>query len=83
MKTQQFYPTGTIITCPEDGCGLGLYRIVEAASFEDLVVFDDIRLRPLNDTIPAHDVWQVLACPFCGSRLLKEGKIHTLQSGWV
>jgi hypothetical protein len=26
--------------------------------------------------------WGPLACPFCGGRLLKDGRIHTLQQGW-
>ena len=77
------YPTGTILSCPADDCGRGLYRIVALATFADLVVFDDKVLAPLNETIPPHHVWQVLACPFCGSRLLKDGKVHTLQSGWT
>jgi hypothetical protein len=55
---------------------------VALATFEDLVVFNDQVLAPLNDTIPPHDVWQVLACPFCGARLLKDAKVHILQNGW-
>ncbi|HEV8715625.1 MAG TPA: hypothetical protein VGX03_22705 [Candidatus Binatia bacterium] len=47
------------------------------------MIKDDQVLAPLNDTIPPHDVWRVLACPFCGARLLKDGKVHTLQNGWV
>ncbi|HEV8715624.1 MAG TPA: hypothetical protein VGX03_22700 [Candidatus Binatia bacterium] len=35
------YQRGTILSCPADNCGLGLYRIVAPAMFEDLVVFDD------------------------------------------
>jgi hypothetical protein len=53
---KQGYLAGTILTCSLDDCGVGLYRIVEPASFEDLVVFDDKALAPLNDTIPPHDV---------------------------
>jgi len=49
------YPAGTIISRPAESCGLGLYRIVKPATFEDLVVFDDQVLVPLNDTIPPHD----------------------------
>ena len=78
-----YYPAGTILSCPAEDCGLGLYRIVVPATFEDLVVFDDKVLVPLNATLPPHDVWQTLACPFCGARLLKDGKIHTLQRGWL
>jgi len=77
------YPTGTFLFCPVDSCGLGLYRIVALATFEDLVVFDEKVLALLNATIPLHHVWQTLACPFCGGRLLKDGKVHTLQFGWL
>jgi hypothetical protein len=80
---EQHYPAGTILSCPSEACGLGLYRLVAPASFEDVVVFDDQVLAPLNTTIPSRDVWQTLACPFCGARLLKDGKIHTLQNDWV
>ena len=80
---EQHYSASTILSCPSDNCGLGLYRVVAPATFEDLVVFDDRVLAPLNDIIPPHDVWQILACPFCGARLLKDGKIYTLQLGWL
>jgi len=70
------YPVSTILSCPSEACGLGLYRVIAPATFEDLVVFDDQTLAPLNDTIPPHDVWQVLACPFCGARLLTDGQLH-------
>ena len=76
------YPAGTILSCPAEDCGLGLYRIAAPATFADLVVFDDTVLAPLNATILPHDVWQTLACPFCGARLLEDGKVHTLQRGW-
>jgi hypothetical protein len=56
---------------------------VAPVTFEDLVVFDDKVLESLNDTTPPRDVWQTLACPFCGARLLKDGKVHTLQNGWI
>jgi hypothetical protein len=62
---------------------LGRYRIVAPATFEDLVIFDDKDLAPLNNTISPYDVWPILACPFCGARLLKDGKVHTLQNGWL
>jgi uncharacterized protein YbaR (Trm112 family) len=83
MTEKRLYPAGAILSCPADNCGLGLYKVVEPASFEDLVVFDDVKLARLNDTVPVRDVWQILACPFCGSRLLKDGKVHTLQDGWA
>jgi len=56
---------------------------VAPATFEDVVVVDDKVFAPLNDTIPPDDVWQTLACPFCGARLLKDGNVHTLQNGWL
>ena len=76
------YPAGTILSCPSEACGLGLYRIVAPATLEDLVVFDGKVLAPLNDTIPPHDAWQVLAYPFCGARLFNDGPIYTFQQGW-
>jgi hypothetical protein len=79
---QQPYPAGTIFSCPSADCGRGLYKVTEPASFEDLVIFDDVKLTRLNKAIPRRNVWEVLACPFCGARLLKEDKIHTLQYGW-
>ena len=72
------YPAGTILSCPSEACGLGLYRIVAPATLEDLMVFDDKILAPLNAIILPHDVWQTLACPFWGARLLKDSKVHTL-----
>ena len=79
---EQRYPAGTMLSCPFEACGFGLYRIVEPATLEDLVVFDDKVLVPFNNTIPPLDVWQMLACPLCGSRVLKDGKVHTVQQGW-
>ena len=32
------YPAGTILCCPSEDCGPGLYRVVAPAAFEDLVV---------------------------------------------
>ena len=82
IAKEQVYLTGTIIACPSDDCGHGLYKVVETASFADLVIFDDIKLVRINDAIPPHDVWKRLACPLCEARLLKDGKVHTLQYGW-
>ena len=80
---EQHYPTGTILSCPSDACGVGRYRLRAPATFEDVVIFDDQVLAPLNATIPPHEVWHILAYPFCGARLLKDGKVHTLQHGWM
>jgi hypothetical protein len=81
-RAERIYPAGTILSCPADGCGFGLYKVVESASFADLVIFDEVKLARLNGGIPRRSVWDVLACPFCGARLLNEGQIHTLQYGW-
>jgi hypothetical protein len=75
------FPAGTIISCPE--CGEGVYKVTTRATTEDLVLDDGTFLAPLNCTIPARDVWKPLACPLCGGRLLKDGRIHTLQRAWV
>ena len=74
------FPVGTILECPD--CGAGLYEVLQEVSTAGLVLDDGAVLVPLNQTILARDVWKSLACPFCGGRLLKEGKIHTLQAGW-
>ncbi len=41
MKTERLYPAGPFLSYPADNCSLGLYKVVEPASFEDLLVFDD------------------------------------------
>jgi hypothetical protein len=71
---------GTILSCPT--CGEGLYKVIARATTEDLVLNDGTCLAPLNRTIPPRDVWKPLACPFCGGRLFKDGKLHTVQHGW-
>jgi hypothetical protein len=81
-RAEQIYPTGTILSCPADDSGLGLYKVVGSASFADLVVFDEVNLTRLNEGIPRRSVWEVLACPLCSARMLKDGKVHTLQYGW-
>ena len=78
---ERLYPTGTILAYPADSWGVGLYQIVKPTPCEDPVVFNDKVLSPLTDVIPSRDVWQVVACPFCGGGLLKDGQIHTLQHG--
>ena len=75
------FPAGTIISCPE--CGLGLYKVTARSTTEDVVLDDGTILIPLNRTIPPRQTWKSLSCPFCGGRLFKDGKIHTLQQGWV
>ncbi len=75
------FPAGTIISCPQ--CGEGLYKVATQCSLQDLVLDDGTLLVPLNRSIPARDVWAPLACPFCGGRLFKDGRIHTFQHGWV
>lgn len=74
------FPTGTILDCPE--CGEGLYKVTQEVSAAGIVLDDGTVLVPLNRSIPARDAWKPLACPLCGARLLKDGKIHTLQHGW-
>ena len=56
--------------------------MTQDACTSDLVLDDGAILVPLNATIPSRDAWRTLACPVCGARLLKSGKIHTLQYGW-
>jgi hypothetical protein len=45
MKTERLYLAGTVLSCPADNCSLGLYKVVESASFEDLVVFEDSLIK--------------------------------------
>jgi len=75
------FPAGTILSCPE--CGEGLYKVTARSTPKDLVLDEGILLIPLNRTIPSRDAWASLSCPFCDGRLLKDGRIHTLQQGWV
>jgi hypothetical protein len=72
---------GTILSCPT--CGEGLYKTTTQVTTKDLVLDDGTLLVPLNHTIPSRDAWAPLACPLCGGRLLKDGRIHTLQHGWL
>jgi hypothetical protein len=73
-------PAGTILSCPQ--CEEGLYKVTIRARIDDLVLDDGVMLQPLNTTIPKRDAWRALACPRCGGRYYKDGKMHTLQHGW-
>jgi predicted RNA-binding Zn-ribbon protein involved in translation (DUF1610 family) len=75
------FSVGTIVACP--ACGEGLYRVIDHATTYDLVLDDGTLLVPLNRRVPARDAWTPLSCPFCGGRLLKDGRIHTFQYGWL
>ena len=72
---------GTIVSCPQ--CEHGLYKLTTQATTEDVVLDDGMLLVPLNRTVPPRTAWTPLFCPFCGGRLFKDGKIHTVQEGWV
>lgn len=71
---------GTLIECPR--CQEGLYKVVQESSTSEIVLDDGPVLVPLNRMIPARAVGSTLACPLCEARLLKDGKLHTLQEGW-
>ena len=75
------FPAGTIVSCP--ACGEGLCKVTTHATTVDIVLDDGSLLVPLNRTVPPRTAWTHLACPFCGARLLRAGRIHTLQQGWV
>ena len=47
-----------------------------------LVVDDGVLLQPLNTIIPDREAWRAFACPRCGGRYYREGKVHTVQAGW-
>lgn len=80
VSSETVLPAGTILSCPQ--CEEGLYKVTTRASIDDLVLDDGVLLLPLNTTIPQRDAWRALACPRCGGRYYKDGKIHTVQSGW-
>ena len=75
------FPAGTIVSCPT--CGEGLYKVTTRATTVDIAFDDSSLLVPLNHTILARAAWTSLACPCCGARLLRAGRLHTLQRGWV
>jgi predicted RNA-binding Zn-ribbon protein involved in translation (DUF1610 family) len=73
-------PAGTIFCCPT--CGEGLSTTTTALTVRDIALDEGTLLVPLNHTILSREGWALLACPFCGARLVKDGQIHTLQQGW-
>jgi hypothetical protein len=74
------FALGTLLSCPSRG--EGLYKLVKQRTTEDVVLDDGTLLVPLNRTIPPRNAWMSLACPLCGERLFKEGRLHSLQQGW-
>jgi uncharacterized C2H2 Zn-finger protein len=75
------FSPGTIISCPR--CEQGLYTVTRSATRNVLALDDGEILTPLNLTISTRDEWVLLTCPVCGARLFNDGRIHTLQQGWV
>jgi hypothetical protein len=75
------FPVGTIVSCPE--CGEGLYKMTTETSLVGLVLDEGTTLAPLNRSIPPRHAWSTLMCLLCGGRLLRDGKIHTFQHGWI
>lgn len=75
------FSEGTIVSCSE--CGNGLYKVTREASLLGIVVDDGSLLAPLNRDIPARHAWTSLACPLCGGLVLRDGKMHTFQNGWM
>jgi hypothetical protein len=74
-------PAGTIFCCPT--CGAGLFTTTAALTVQDIVLDEGTLLVPLTYTMPSREGWALLACPFCGARLVKDGKMHTAQQGWT
>jgi len=74
-------PAGTIFCCP--ACGEGLSRTTTALTVQDIVLDEGTLLVPLTHPMPSREGWAPLACPFCGTRLVKDGKIHTSPQGWA
>ena len=77
-----FYPAGTIVSCPALTCGARLYRLSIASSFSEVVTNDGVLLTPVNDAIPARKIWDPLACPLCGTAVVRDGQLHTAKRGW-
>ena len=46
------------------------------------VTNDGVLLAPVNDAIPVRKIWDLLACPLCGTALVHEGQLHTAERGW-
>ena len=46
---------------------------------DDVVVDEGEHLAPLDSGVPPKVAWTGLACPLCGSWLLKGRRIHTLR----
>ncbi len=76
------YPVGTILSCPTLACGTRSYRLRTSASFGEVVTNDGVLLLPVNAGIPARKVWDPLACPLCGTTLVRDGQLHTAERGW-
>jgi hypothetical protein len=76
------YPAGAILSCPTLTCSARLYRLHTAASFGEIVTNDGVLLIPVNEAIPARKVWDPLACPLCGTALVRDGQLHTAGCGW-
>jgi len=74
-------PAGTIFCCPT--CGAGLFTTTTALTVQDIVLDEGTLLVPLTHTMPSREVWALRACPFCGARMVKDGKMHTSQRGWA
>ena len=80
VSSSTWLPAGTIVSCPH--CEDNLYQVAARASIDDLVLDDGVMLQPLDPTIPKREAWRALACPHCGGRYYKDGKLHTVQGGW-
>jgi len=74
-------PAGTIFCCP--ACGEGLSTTTTALTVQDIVLDEGTLLVPLTHPMPSREGWAPLACPFCSTRLVKDGKIHTSPQGWA
>ena len=72
-------PAGTIFCCPT--CGEGLSTTTTALTVQDIVLDEGTLLVPLTHPMPSREGWAPLACPFCGTRLVKDGKIHSPNRG--
>lgn len=82
-RSGTLFLAGTIVSCPSADCGSGLYKVTRRTMTDDLLMDDGKLLSPLNFSILPLSIWTAILCQFCGASLYKDGKVHTLQYGWV
>ena len=67
-------------SCPP--CAPGLYTVATSARVDDRVLDEGILLQSLHPHMPQREAWRAFACPHCGGRYDKDGKLHTVPREW-